>query len=105
KDGNFFLQISIDDIAVLQSEGNYLIIKSGNKEYRYRTTIKKILEILPTDKFIQTHRAFIIQKKFVVKHSSLTVTVGATEIPISQGKKDEVLAKLNAISKFKTGAR
>ena len=97
KDGDYFKKLDINDVSILESEGNYLIVRTEHHEYRYRTTIKKVMEVLPTDKFIQVHRAFIVQKKYVSKFNATTLWLGELEIPISQSKRKEVLGEFSAL--------
>lgn len=97
KDVDCFKQLAISDITLFESEGNYLIVRTEHYEYKYRTTIKKIMEVLPRDQFIQAHRAFIIHKRYVKKFNSTMISVGELEVPISQGRRKEVVGELSAL--------
>lgn len=83
KEDDFNIKVLINDIEYFESEGNYLLIHSAQKTYKYRSTIKQVLEILP-DIFIQTHRAFIVNKNKIEKYSPKEVIVGKTSIPLSK---------------------
>jgi DNA-binding LytR/AlgR family response regulator len=86
KDGEYKIALPIEDINYIESEGNYLLFHTDKKMYKSRSTISQILDLLPTTKFIQTHRAFVVNKDKIQKYSSKSVIVGDTEIPLS--KKD-----------------
>ena len=86
KDGEYKVALPIEDINYIASEGNYLLFHTDKKMYKSRSTISQIIESLPAKKFIQTHRAFVVNKDKIQKYSSKSVIVGNAEIPIS--KKD-----------------
>jgi len=86
KDGSFNLSLHIDEIGHIESDGNYLLLHAGAKIYRYRSTISKILQSLPSS-FVQTHRAFIININKVEKFSSKSIIINQKEIPISANYK------------------
>ncbi len=86
KDGEYKAALPMEDINYIESEGNYLLFYTDKKIYKSRSTISQILDLLPKTKFIQTHRAFVVNKNKIQKYSSKSVIVGNTEIPLS--KKD-----------------
>lgn len=95
KDGKMLKQILLSDILFFESEGNYLVLNTINKEqFRYRVTIKTVLKSLPNNTFLQTHRAFIVNKKFVTGFDANVVKLKDREVPISKGKRVEVLEVL-----------
>jgi DNA-binding LytR/AlgR family response regulator len=86
KDCEYKVELPMEDINYIESEGNYLLFHTDKKIYKCRSTISQILDLLPTTKFIQTHRAFVVNKDKIQKYSSKSVIVGNVEIPLS--KKD-----------------
>ncbi|MDF7820017.1 response regulator transcription factor [Runella sp. MFBS21] len=86
KDGEYKVELPLEDINYIESEGNYLLFHTDKNIYKSRSTISQILDLLPTTKFIQTHRAFVVNKDKIQKYSSKSVIVGDKEIPLS--KKD-----------------
>jgi len=86
KDGEYKVALPIEHIHYIESEGNYLLFHTDKKIYKSRSTISQILDLLPTTKFIQTHRAFVVNKDKIQKYNSKSVIVGNAEIPLS--KKD-----------------
>ncbi len=83
KDGEYNVELALDEIDYIESDGNYLLFHSNKKVYKLRSTIVKILEELPVSFFIQTHRAYIVNKNRVQKFNSKNVIVGGKEIPVS----------------------
>ncbi len=101
KDGSQIRQIPLEEITYLEAEGNYLIVNTQSRmRYRYRATIKILLKNLPQDLFLQTHRAFIVNRKAVTGRHRHTLLVGAKKIPISKANLTDVLEALG----FRDGA-
>lgn len=86
KDGEYKVELPIEDINFINSEGNYLLFYTNEKTYKSRATISQILELLPPSKFIQIHRAFIVNKDKIEKYNAKNVVIKNTTIPLS--KKD-----------------
>ena len=84
KDGEYNVELAVKEIDYIESDGNYLIFFADNKTYKSRSTIKEILEKLPNDIFLQTHRAFVVNKFKVEKYSLKSVVVKNKTIPISK---------------------
>lgn len=84
KDGEYKVELPIEDINYIESEGNYLLFHTNKKTYKSRSTISQIIESLPTTKFLQVHRAFVVNKDKIEKYNSKSVVVNGVEIPISK---------------------
>ncbi len=84
KDEAYNIALPIDEIYYIESDGNYLLFHTHNKVYKNRTTIKQIIEQLPADTFIQTHRAYVVNRHKVEKSGNKGIIVKSTEIPISR---------------------
>lgn len=90
KEGGFNIELPIEEIDYIESDGNYLLIYAQEKMYKSRFTIKQIVEILPANSFIQTHRAYIVNKNKIEKYSTKNVIVNNNEIPVSKNYIDDV---------------
>lgn len=84
KDGEYKVELALEDINYIESEGNYLLFHTSKKTYKYRSTISQIMESLPATKFLQVHRAFVVNKDKIEKYNSKSVVVNGVEIPISK---------------------
>ncbi|MFN8431753.1 MAG: response regulator transcription factor [Spirosomataceae bacterium] len=84
KDGEYKVELTIEDINYIESEGNYLLFHTDKKTYKCRSTIAQILEVLPSSKFLQVHRAFVVNKDKIEKSNSKSVVVNGVEIAISK---------------------
>lgn len=90
KDDDYSIELPIDKIDYIESEGNYLLFYAVDRVYRRRSTIKQILELLPSTTFIQTHRAFVVNKTKVDKFNVKQLVVKNEIIPVSKNYIDNI---------------
>lgn len=90
KDGDYNVKLDISEINYILSEGNYLLCYTDKKNYKCRNTIKQILEILPENIFVQTHRAYIVNKNKIEKFTNKEIIIGQAIIPVSKNYMDNI---------------
>lgn len=93
KHNEVFEKVSIETIDFIESQKNYLLIVTQEKEYRFRSTITEFITKLP-ENFIKTHKGFIVNAEKINGYSSNQINIGNHKIPISKTYKDEVLKKI-----------
>ncbi len=91
KDQEYQVELPVNEINHIESEGNYLLIHTDKKLYKSRSTIKQILEVLSYGSFIQVHRAFIINKRKIEKFNQKSVVIKNIEIPVSKNYQDLII--------------
>jgi len=94
KDEDFKLELPINQINFIESDGNYILFHTDEKTYKTRSTIKKIMEDLSSKYFVQTHRAYIVNKSKIKKYNNKNVIIGEKTIPVS----DNFAVNLNNIA-------
>jgi len=83
KDGYEQIKVAIDDISYVEAAGNYTVIHlAGNPSLSTRMPISDMLSLLPAQRFVRTHRAYIVAKKAVTKFDRSQVWIGSQIIPI-----------------------
>lgn len=83
KDGYEQIKVAIDDIVFIEAAGNYTQINLlNNPSLSTRMPISEMQALLPAQKFIRTHRAFIVAKNVVTKFDRNQVWIGEKIIPI-----------------------
>ena len=87
-DGDYSVQLDEAKINYIESDGNYLLFYTDDKVYKSRSTIKKILSELSESTFVQTHRAYIINKKKIEKFSNRNIIIKENIIPVSENYLD-----------------
>lgn len=83
KDGYEQVKVLIDDILYIEAAGNYTQINlQNNTSLSTRLPISDMLEMLPPQQFIRTHRAFIVAKKSVTRFDRNQLWIGDRVLPI-----------------------
>ena len=92
KDNEYSVELPINEIAYIESDGNYLLFYTDKKLYKTRSTIKQVMDLLPQNIFIQTHRAFIVNLHKIEKFNIKNIVVKNTIIPVSKNFIDNINA-------------
>lgn len=95
KHNEVFEKVILESIVYIESQKNYLLIITEEKEYRYRCTITEFITKLPNN-FIKTHKGFIVNTSKINGFNSNFITLGNLKIPISKTHKGDVLQLLNS---------
>lgn len=91
------IKLDMDDILVIEAKGDYIHIRCTDKEHRVHTTLKKIKEKLPDDKFLQIHRSYIINFTRIIDIEDNSVLIEKQVIPISRSNRPELMRRLNLL--------
>lgn len=94
KADNRLVKIAFADILYTEALQNYVTIHTVEKKYITYLTFKSIEEYLPVDKFIKTHKSYIVAAAKVDSIEGNDIRIGNTHIPISRNEKDAVMEKL-----------
>lgn len=84
KDQDYYVELPIDEINYIESDGNYLLFYTNKKTYKLRATIKQIIETLPASTFVQVHRAYVVNKTKIEKFTTKCFVINGMEIPFSK---------------------
>lgn len=89
--------VRIGDIQYLESDHVYIkVYIAGIKQpLLVRQALKELLDLLPMDQFIQTHRSFAVNLKHISSWDRAKILIGSAEIPISRANKEQVMNVLN----------
>jgi DNA-binding LytR/AlgR family response regulator len=94
------IQLKTDDILFIKALADYVIIKTTTGKYITLSTMKEMCDALPKDKFVRTHRSFIVnmEKIHLIKGSSITITDNNVQftVPIGRVYKKALKATLNS---------
>lgn len=83
KDGYEQVKVAADEIIYIEAAGNYTLIHLQDKpSLSTRMPISEMHALLSPQKFIRTHRAFIVAKNAVTKFDRNQVWIGEKIIPI-----------------------
>lgn len=95
KIGTKTIRLNLDDIAFVESMGDYVKINCSDKSHIVHSTLKSFIDKLPPKNFLQVHRSFVINIDKIVDIQYSAVVINKSLIPISRGMKDEVMKRLN----------
>ncbi|MCG8685520.1 MAG: response regulator [Desulfobacterales bacterium] len=99
KKDSFFTKVRLANILFIKSEGNYLeLFVDGKKRFVIRSTLKDLLTHLPEDKFLQTHKSYVINIEFIDLIAHTFIQIGDHEVPISKHRKEEVMRMMKMFS-------
>ena len=94
KADNRLVKITYDDILFVEALQNYVVIQTHDKKYITYLTFRSVEAYLPSDKFIKTHKSYIIAASKVDTIEGNDIRIGQYHVPISRNLKDEVMEKL-----------
>ncbi|MBB4077596.1 DNA-binding LytR/AlgR family response regulator [Lewinella aquimaris] len=95
KDGRETHVVDTASIKYLEAEHVYLRLHlSDRPALVLRASLSELLSQLPETEFVQTHRSYVVNLKSVTRYTKDSLHIGSDVIPISRGRRQEVLAKL-----------
>jgi DNA-binding LytR/AlgR family response regulator len=79
------IKLQMDDILYFEAEGNYIKIKTGSEEYRFRETMQALEMSLKSNGFIRVHKGFLVNQEAVkIINSDKLILNDNTEIPFGR---------------------
>lgn len=95
KDGHRYVKIVLPEILWLQSDGNYVEIHTTNKKYLIRDSLKELVQKLPSQRFLRTHKSYVVNIQHIQAVESTALYINAEVIPIGRAFQEQVLRLLN----------
>jgi DNA-binding LytR/AlgR family response regulator len=86
-------KINLDDIFYAEATGDYVKVNTREGQYLTNTTLKKLMEELPSNGFIRVHKSFIISASKIKFFEGNYVKVGQTDIPIGAAYREDIFAR------------
>jgi len=99
KQSNIYKKIPFETVLWIKAEGNYSMVHVVNKRYVLKISLKKVLEQLPKDLFLQVHRAYIVYVSKIedIDISNNELTIGNEKIPLGRSYRDDLFSRLDII--------
>ena len=91
------IKIAFETIYLIEAKGDYILIKTEDKNYTVHSTLKKIEEKLPDSIFLKVHRSFVININKIVDIEDNSVLIARDVIPISRANRPELMKRLNLL--------
>ncbi len=81
------VKVFLKHINWVQGFGDYIKLITEDGNILVLSTMKSFMKLLPPDKFLRTHKSYIINLEKVKKFSSSFVEIRGQELPLSKHKK------------------
>ena len=91
------IKINFEKIYLIEAKGDYILIKTEEKNYTVHSTLKKIEDKLPENLFLKVHRSYIINVKQIIDIEDNSVLIARDVIPISRANRPELMKRLNLL--------
>ncbi|NNK73458.1 MAG: response regulator transcription factor [Flavobacteriaceae bacterium] len=91
------IKIDIPSIYLVEAKGDYIQVKTEDKNYTVHSTLKKIEDKLPSDLFLKVHRSYIINVSKIVDIEDNSVLIKKDVIPVSRSNRPELMKRLNLL--------
>lgn len=97
KANNSLIRIQMNEILFFQAMGDYVTLNTKEKRYTLYTKMKTIEDRLPGNRFIRTHRSYIVAIGKIDNIEDNSIQIGRNLIPISDSYRTRVMAQLNLL--------
>lgn len=94
KSGVNRIRLAISDITHIQGLKDYAIIHTAEKKIVVKGSVKSVHLMFPPEKFIRTHKSFVVAKDKVRRIERNKIIIGQNEIPVGRNYKTEVEEKI-----------
>ena len=91
------IKIDIPSIYLIEAKGDYIHLKTEEKNYTVHSTLKKIEDKLPDNIFLKVHRSFIINFNKIIDIEDNSVLIKKDVIPVSRSNRPELMKRLNLL--------
>jgi len=91
------IKLEIPSIYLIEAKGDYINVKTEDKNYTVHSTLKKIEDKLPDDLFLKVHRSYIINVKKIIDIEDNSVLIKKDVIPVSRSNRPELMKRLNLL--------
>lgn len=91
------IKIDIPSIYLVEAKGDYIQVKTEDKNYTVHSTLKKIEDKLPDTLFLKVHRSYIINIKKIIDIEDNSVLIKKDVIPVSRSNRPELMKRLNLL--------
>lgn len=91
------IKINMASIYLVEAKGDYINVKTEEKNYTVHSTLKKIEKKLPESLFLKIHRSFVINVKKIIDIEDNSVLIKKDVIPVSRSNRPELMNRLNLL--------
>ena len=96
KKDSLLVKIRFEELKWIRAERNYIELHCKDKMVLTRSTLKEILDKLPETLFMQVHRSYAVNFKFIEMLDCQKLVIDNEEIPVGRTFYEEIKQKLEA---------
>lgn len=97
KDNGRLVKIKISEIKYFESKGDYVWVRSFDKDILIKTTFKIILNKLSSSNFQRSHKSFVVNIDSIDSIENSIIRIGKNMIPLSRTYYQGLLTRINLI--------
>lgn len=97
KENYSFKKIPLSEILWFRSDKNYIEVKTINQKHLIRCTLKKMIENLPSNKYLKCYKTYIINLSYVDTFTRDSVHIMGYKIPVSRFNQKEVMEAMRRL--------
>lgn len=88
-------KVNFEDLLYIEGQHEYVTFHTVTKRITALYSLKNLEETLPKDKFVRTHKSFIVSIKNIEDIDKLNVTVAGNKIPVGASYRDSLIERLS----------
>jgi DNA-binding LytR/AlgR family response regulator len=87
-------KVLFDDLFYIEAKMNYILLHTADRKLIVYLTLKGLLESLPSSRFIQVHKSFVVNKDCIRSIRGNILYLGQAEVPVSQHYQEEAMREI-----------
>ena len=88
-------KVNFEDLLYIEGQHEYVTFHTKTKRITALYSLKNLEDTLPKDKFIRTHKSFIVSIRNIEDIDKVNVTVAGNKIPVGASYRDALIERLS----------
>ena len=88
-------KVNFDDLLFIEGQHEYVTFHTKTKRITALYSLKNLEDTLPKDRFVRTHKSFIVSIKNIEDIDKLNVTVAGNKIPVGASYREALIERLS----------
>ena len=88
-------KVNYDDLLFIEGQHEYVTFHTKTKRITALYSLKNLEDTLPKDKFVRTHKSFIVSIRNIEDIDKANVIVAGNKIPVGASYRDALIERLS----------
>ena len=88
-------KVNFDDLLFIEGQHEYVTFHTKTKRITALYSLKNLEDTLPKDRFVRTHKSFIVSIKNIEDIDKVNVTVAGNKIPVGASYREALIERLS----------